>query len=122
MNIALKISRAITYLHSTNPIKPIIHRNIKSANILVDSKNNPKLSIDDLCNRVTLNMSHTITTVNPYMAPEGVRGDVSEKLDTFSFGVVIMEIITGLLPLDTTRSRFDIVSTYAIYEFQITLI
>ena len=44
------------------------------------------------------------------MAREAFRGDVSVKLDTFSFGVVLLELITGLPPLDENREGLDIVT------------
>lgn len=45
-----------------------------------------------------------------YMAPEAFRGDVSVKMDVFSFGVVLLELLTGLAPLDDTRPGTDIVT------------
>lgn len=44
-----------------------------------------------------------------YMAPEAFRGDISVKIDTFSFGVVLLELLTGLPPLDNEREGVDIV-------------
>ena len=44
-----------------------------------------------------------------YMAPEAMRGDVSVKVDVFSFGAVMLEIVTGLKPIDESRESRDIV-------------
>lgn len=44
-----------------------------------------------------------------YMSPEAFRGDVSVKLDVFSFGVVLLELLTGLPPLDECRQHRDLV-------------
>ena len=44
------------------------------------------------------------------MAPEAMRGDVSVKVDVFSFGAVVLEVVTGLKPIDEDRESRDIVS------------
>lgn len=44
------------------------------------------------------------------MAPEAFRGDVSVKLDVFSFGIVLLELLTGLKPFDETRDEQDLLS------------
>jgi interleukin-1 receptor-associated kinase 4 len=44
-----------------------------------------------------------------YMSPEAFRGDVSVKLDVFSFGVVLLELLTGLPPFDEFRQHRDLV-------------
>lgn len=46
------------------------------------------------------------------MAPEAFRGDISVKMDVFSFGVVLLELLTSLPPLDETREGTDLVSFY----------
>lgn len=44
-----------------------------------------------------------------YMSPEAFRGDISVKIDVFSFGVVLLELITGLAPYDKNRTGCDLV-------------
>lgn len=44
-----------------------------------------------------------------YMAPEAFRGDISVKIDTFSFGVVLLELLTSLPPIDEERNGTDLV-------------
>lgn len=45
-----------------------------------------------------------------YMSPEALRGDISEKIDVFSFGVVLLELLTGLVPYDEDREGCDLVN------------
>lgn len=57
----------------------------------------------------------TATTVfgtSAYMAPEAFRGDISVKMDTFSFGVVLMELLTSLPPIDESREGTDLVRIF----------
>ncbi|KAF5278784.1 hypothetical protein FQR65_LT15512 [Abscondita terminalis] len=112
MYIALGTARAVSYLH-TAYTTPLIHRDIKTANILLDSNNKPKICDFGLVKLLTSPNTNTSTTAfgtSAYMAREAFRGDVSIKLDTFSFGVVLLELITGLPPLDENREGFDIVT------------
>jgi len=44
-----------------------------------------------------------------YMSPEAFRGDISVKIDVFSFGVVLLELLTGLAPYDEHRTGCDLV-------------
>ncbi|KAJ8917745.1 hypothetical protein NQ315_005196 [Exocentrus adspersus] len=112
LSIATGTSKAVSYLH-TAFITPLIHRDIKSANILLDSKNNAKLSDFGLIKLTPSQNTNTATTVSgtsAYMAPEAFRGDVSVKSDTFSFGVVLLELLTSLPPLDENREGSDLVT------------
>ena len=54
-------------------------------------------------------MTQTVVGTSAYMAPEAVRGEVTVKLDVFSFGVVILELLTGLPAMDPDRETRDIV-------------
>lgn len=111
--IASGTADAVSYLHTAFNT-PLIHRDIKTANILLDCANKPKLGdfgiIKLLANQNTTIATTTIgTTV--YMAPEAHRsGDVSVKTDSFSFGVVILELLTSLPPLDDARDSRDLIS------------
>lgn len=57
-----------------------------------------------------------IIGTHSYMAPEGLRGDTSEKLDIYSLGVVILELVTGLAVLDKNRSSVDLVSFFLFFN------
>lgn len=112
MYIALGTARAVSYLHTAYST-PLIHRDIKTANILLDCNNKPKIGDFGLVKLLTSQNTNTSTSAfgtSAYMAREAFRGDVSVKLDTFSFGVVLLELITGLPPLDENRDGLDIVT------------
>ncbi|XP_044279000.1 interleukin-1 receptor-associated kinase 4 isoform X1 [Varanus komodoensis] len=103
-SIALGASNGICFLHENNHI----HRDVKSANILLTEKFVPKLSDFGLA-RASEKFTHTILTERivgtaAYMAPEALRGEITPKSDVFSFGVVLLEIITGLTPVDGNRN------------------
>lgn len=123
--IALDVAKALVYLHNyTVPdkdsgaqvVKPYVHRDIKSANIFLDDKLGARLGDLGLVRQgSTSNASTTVVTstiigTSVYMAPEAFRGDVSVKIDTFSYGVVLFELITGMAAYDSDRDESDIVS------------
>ncbi|XP_015667939.1 interleukin-1 receptor-associated kinase 3 isoform X1 [Protobothrops mucrosquamatus] len=102
-NIAYGTSNGISFLHENNHI----HRDVKSANILLTETFVPKLSDFGLA-RTSVRFTHTILTdrivgTAAYMAPEALRGEITPKSDIFSFGVVLLEIITGLSPMDENQ-------------------
>ncbi|XP_018324435.1 protein Tube [Agrilus planipennis] len=110
--IAMGTAKGISYLHNAYST-PLIHRDIKTANILLDCSNKPKLcdfGIIKLLPNQNTNTSTTVFGTSAYMAPEAFRGDISIKLDTFSFGVVILELLTSLPPFDSQREDCDIVT------------
>ncbi|XP_066997495.1 interleukin-1 receptor-associated kinase 4 isoform X3 [Anabrus simplex] len=116
LKIALGTSQGILYLHTAYE-KPLIHRDIKSANILLDQNFVPKLGDFGLVRLgVSGQQSHSIALTSTvfgtsaYMAPEAFRGDISVKLDSFSFGVVILELLTSLPPYDEKREGCDLVT------------
>lgn len=113
IKIAQGTAKAISYLH-TAFATPLIHRDIKTANILLDCSNNPKLGdfgIIKLSPNPNTARSTTIIGTSVYMAPEALRsGDVSVKTDAFSFGVVVLELLTALPPFDADRKERDLIS------------
>lgn len=108
LNIALGTAKAISYLHTADP--PLIHRDIKTANILLDCANNPKLGDFGITKLLTQQSTSTCTIIgtSAYMAPETLRGDISLKCDTFSFGVVLLELLTSLPTFDENRDGYDL--------------
>lgn len=120
MAIILGTAKAVAYLHTAFDI-PLIHRDIKSANILLDCTRKPKLCDFGLIKPTPNQNTITGTSVfgtSAYMAPEAFRGDISVKLDTFSFGVVILELLTGLPPLDENREGCDIVRSIFYFKLK----
>lgn len=101
--IATQVARGIAHLHQIKP-KLIIHRDIKTANIFIDSDLKPKvgdftLVRDHQTQRDTETFfSKNVSGTNVYMPLEAFRGDISIKFDSFSFGIVLLELLTGMKP------------------------
>uniref|UniRef100_A0A803LXN5 non-specific serine/threonine protein kinase n=1 Tax=Chenopodium quinoa TaxID=63459 RepID=A0A803LXN5_CHEQI len=106
--IALDVARGMEYLH-TLAHQSFIHRDLKSSNILLDDEFRAKVSDFGLV-KLAPDREKSVATrlagTFGYLAPEyAVTGKVSTKIDVFSFGVVLMELLTGLMALDEERSE-----------------
>nr|DAD46553.1 TPA_asm: hypothetical protein HUJ06_016490 [Nelumbo nucifera] len=107
MKIAVGAARGLEYLHcKANP--PVIYRDLKSANILLDNDFNPKLSDFGLAKLGPVgDNTHVSTRVMGtygYCAPEyAMSGKLTLKSDVYSFGVVLLELITGRKAIDCTK-------------------
>eukprot|EP00253_Pinus_taeda_P014439 PITA_14439 len=96
-DIIVGTARGLAYLHEESEIR-IIHRDIKASNILLDDKYRPKIADFGLAKLFGEDESHVSTRVagtRGYIAPESLRGQLTEKVDVFSFGVLLLEIISG---------------------------
>ncbi|KAM4077498.1 hypothetical protein ACJW30_12G142400 [Castanea mollissima] len=101
-NIALGVAQGLAYLHhDCHP--PVIHRDIKSNNILLDANLDARIADFGLA-RMMIRKNETVSMVAGsygYIAPEyGYTLKVDEKIDIYSYGVVLLELLTGRQPLD----------------------
>ncbi|XP_050373573.1 serine/threonine-protein kinase PBL27 isoform X2 [Argentina anserina] len=107
MKIAAGAAKGLEYLHDkANP--PVIYRDLKSSNILLDEGFHPKLSDFGLAKLGPVgDKTHVSTRVMGtygYCAPEyAMTGQLTLKSDVYSFGVVFLELITGRKAIDNTR-------------------
>lgn len=107
MKIAAGAARGLEYLHDkANP--PVIYRDFKSSNILLDTEYEPKLSDFGLAKLGPVgDKTHVSTRVMGtygYCAPEyAMTGQLTLKSDVYSFGVVLLELITGRKAIDNAR-------------------
>lgn len=96
--ICLGIARGLAYLHEESQLK-IVHRDIKTSNVLLDKDLNAKISDFGLAKLNVDGDSHISTRVAGtigYMAPEyAMRGYLTDKADVYSFGVVALETVSG---------------------------
>ncbi|KAJ8443963.1 hypothetical protein Cgig2_020809 [Carnegiea gigantea] len=101
-NIAVGVAQGLAYLHhDCHP--PVIHRDVKSSNILLDANLEARIADFGLA-KMMIRKNETVSVVAGsygYIAPEyGYTLKVDEKSDIYSYGVVLLELLTGKKPLD----------------------
>ncbi|KAM1389696.1 hypothetical protein ACFX2I_017647 [Malus domestica] len=107
LKIALGSAKGLAYLHEDCHPK-IIHRDIKSANILLDFKFEAKVAdfgLAKFSSDVNTHISTRVMGTFGYLAPEyASSGRLTDKSDVYSFGVMLLELITGRRPVDASQT------------------
>lgn len=112
--IAIGIATGMNYLQNADPTAPFFHLDLKSANVLLDSQFHPKLSDFGLTRPLVVG-----TDTNSYVKAQSVEGDisyccpeyrdqgkVSRKTDVYSYGCILMELVSGKIISSQLRSNF----------------
>ncbi|KAL3509123.1 hypothetical protein ACH5RR_028524 [Cinchona calisaya] len=107
LRIALEAAKGLEYLHE-HVSPPIIHRDFKSSNILLDRNFHAKVSDFGLAklgsDKAGGHVSTRVLGTQGYVAPEyALTGHLTTKSDVYSYGIVLLELLSGRVPVDTKR-------------------
>ncbi|BAT91413.1 hypothetical protein LR48_Vigan05g229700 [Vigna angularis] len=97
LKIVKGIARGLAYLYSALPSVIVPHGHLKSSNVLLDESFEPLLT--DYALSPVINLDHAQKVILPYKSPEYAQlGRITKKTDVWSFGILILEILTGKFP------------------------
>ncbi|KAM3358277.1 protein kinase STUNTED-like [Capsicum galapagoense] len=107
--VALGVAKALDHLHNASD-EPIIHRDVKSSNILLSNDSEPQLSDFGLATLASSCSNHLdsidVAGTFGYLAPEYfMHGKINEKIDVYAFGVVLLELLSGKKPIDNGNGK-----------------
>ena len=113
IRIVEQIATALDYAHSQNP--PVIHRDLKSSNVMIDKNGNVKVLDFGIAREIhdsytTITGKGDTSGTLPYMSPEQVRGQrPSASMDIYSLGIICYECLNGKVPFYTGDIQYQII-------------
>ncbi|XP_028225840.1 putative serine/threonine-protein kinase isoform X2 [Glycine soja] len=120
-DVSIGVASGLAFLHEEHQ-PHIVHRDIKSSNVLLDRNFTPKVSDFGLAKLLRDEKSHVTTHVAGtfgYLAPDyASSGHLTRKSDVYSFGVLLLEIVSGQRVVDSSQNgeRFIVEKAWAAYE------
>ncbi|XP_054794560.1 pollen receptor-like kinase 4 [Prosopis cineraria] len=112
LKIVKGVARGLSYLYNALPCLVVPHGHLKSSNILLDESYEPLLT--DYALIPVINLDHAQQIMMPYKSPEYAQlGRITKKTDVWSFGIMILEILTGKFPENYLTNRHDTSSDIA---------
>ncbi|KAK7396565.1 hypothetical protein VNO78_17659 [Psophocarpus tetragonolobus] len=120
-NVSIGVASGLAFLHEEHQ-PHIVHRDIKSSNVLLDQNFTPKVSDFGLAKLLRDEKSYITTHVAGtwgYLAPDyASSGHLTRKSDVYSFGVLLLEIVSGqrVVDIHTNMDRFIVEKAWAAYE------
>ncbi|XP_011653715.1 probable serine/threonine-protein kinase PBL7 [Cucumis sativus] len=108
LRVALEAAKGLEYLHE-HVCPPVIHRDFKSSNVLLDKNLHAKVSDFGLAkigsDKAGGHVSTRVLGTQGYVAPEyALTGHLTTKSDVYSYGVVLLELLTGRVPVDMKKT------------------
>lgn len=105
LKIVKGVSRGLSYLYSALPSVIVPHGHLKSSNVLLDETFEPLIT--DYGLSPLINLDHAQQIIMPYKSPEYAQlGRITKKTDVWSFGILILEILTGKFPENYITAKY----------------